>query len=236
MEGKKKNVFIAILGVTTVAAAGAALYFGLKYNSLKIEASKKDEVISESNENDTTPKEIEKIVTEYGIPEVTTENCLNKANENAEYEDLIRGSYPIYGMYYSVEPDGKTIALNVIPNELKKYFPDLSIDPVHGKTITFDSKVKRVYIGSVGNGSETTGEVMFCILEDGSVQCMNLYNAISSSTYNFTKLDDVSDIVEVKNVSFSYKNGIGYSTIVAFNKDGKFYDLQNTLRNKGIIK
>ena len=77
---------------------------------------------------------------------------------------------------------------------------------------------------------------MFCILEDGSVQCMNLYNAISSSTYNFTKLDDVSDIVEVKNVSFSYKNGIGYSTIVAFNKDGKFYDLQNTLRNKGIIK
>ena len=236
MEGKKKNVFIAILGVTTVAAAGAALYFGLKYNSLKIEASKKDEVISESNENDTTPKEIEKIVTEYGIPEVTTENCLNKANENAEYKDLIRGSYPIYGMYYSVEPDGKTIVLNVIPNELKKYFPDLSIDPVHGKTITFDSKVKRVYIGSVGNGSETTGEVMFCILEDGSVQCMNLYNAISSSTYNFTKLDDVSDIVEVKNVSFSYKNGIGYSTIVAFNKDGKFYDLQNTLRNKGIIK
>ena len=62
MEGKKKNVFIAILGVTTVAAAGAAIYFGLKYNSLKIEASKKDEVISESNENDTTPKEIEKIV------------------------------------------------------------------------------------------------------------------------------------------------------------------------------
>ena len=40
MEGKKKNVFIAILGVTTVAAAGAAIYFGLKYNSLKIEASK----------------------------------------------------------------------------------------------------------------------------------------------------------------------------------------------------
>ena len=47
MEGRKKNIFIGILGVTTVAVAGVALYFGLKYNSSRIEIARLQELVNE---------------------------------------------------------------------------------------------------------------------------------------------------------------------------------------------
>ena len=75
MEGKKKNIFIRILGVTTVAVAGVALYFGLKYNSSRIENAKLQEIVNEPKQTEVVEKE--KIVTEYAIPEINYENCIN---------------------------------------------------------------------------------------------------------------------------------------------------------------
>ena len=240
MEGKKKNVFIAILGVTTVAAAGAAIYFGLKYNSLKIEASKKDEVISESNENDTTPKEIEKIVTEYGIPEVTTENCLNP-KESFSYSEVKSDYLVAYGAYIYPSRDS-SVAISLDADLLNKTFPDLTLYDENGKSSShvtrfheFDKKIAKVCFGGVAQGI-SKNELVFCLLEDGSIYCMNLYNAISNNNYdNYTKLDEMNDIIDLKSISISTP-GSGFGSIAAVKRDGKFYDLKDILRDRGLVK
>ena len=68
MEGKKKNIFIGILGVTTVVAAGVAVYFGLKYNSSRVEIAKLQEIVHEPKQTEIVEKE--KVVTEHAIPEI----------------------------------------------------------------------------------------------------------------------------------------------------------------------
>ena len=67
---------------------------------------------------------------------------------------------------------------------------------------------------------------------------MNVYNAAINNNFNsFVKLDGLSNIIDIGEISVNSKTEPGgYSTVAAFNKDGKFYDLTVMLREKGIIK
>ena len=75
MEGKKKNIFIRILGVTTVAVAGVALYFGLKYSSSKTEIARLQEKVNESKQTEIV--ENNNAAIEYATPTISVENCIN---------------------------------------------------------------------------------------------------------------------------------------------------------------
>ena len=78
-------------------------------------------------------------------------------------------------------------------------------------------------------------ELVLCVLEDGSVYCTRLYNAISNNDYDdYTKLDEISDIIDLKPI-FITSPGPGGSSIAAIRRDGKFYDLEVILRNRGLI-
>ena len=238
MEGKKKNVFIAILGVTTVAAAGVALYFGLKYNSARIENAKLQEIVNEPKQTEVVEKE--KIVTEYAIPEINYENCLN-SRESFSYLEVQSDSLDSYGAI--LDQSGEySVMIRLDANELNKIFPELILYDENGKSTShitrfhdFDKKIVKVCFGHVAQGI-TKNELVFCVLEDGSVYCMNLYNAISSNNYdNYTKLDEISDIIDVKTIVISTP-GPGWASIAAIRRDGKFYDLEEILRNRGLVK
>ena len=65
---------------------------------------------------------------------------------------------------------------------------------------------------------------------------MNLYSAISSNNYdNYTKLDEINDIIDLKTIVISTP-GPGWGSIAAIRRDGKFYDLEEILRNRGLVK
>ena len=65
---------------------------------------------------------------------------------------------------------------------------------------------------------------------------MNLYNAISNNNYdNYTKLDEMNDIIDLKSISISTP-GSGFGSIAAVKRDGKFYDLEDILRDRGLVK
>ena len=92
-----------------------------------------------------------------------------------------------------------------------------------------------VYFGNVGQGSFKY-ELVLCVLEDGSVYCMRLYNAISNNDYDdYTKLDEISDIIDLKTIAISTQ-GPGWYSIAAIRRDGKFYDLEEILRNRGLVE
>ena len=63
---------------------------------------------------------------------------------------------------------------------------------------------------------------------------MNIIEAIKSGDFdNFVKLDEVSDIIEVGKLNVS-PGVTGWFSVYAARKDGKFYDLEDILKNKGL--
>ena len=126
MEGKKKNIFIGILGATTVIAAGVAVYFGLKYNSSRIENAKLQEIVNEPNQTEVVEKE--KIVTEYAIPEINYENCINPGQ--TRYQRLLDKYSTAYATLASVREDPNVLYVQIEKEKLEKNLPDLTLNNV----------------------------------------------------------------------------------------------------------
>ena len=231
MAGKKKNIFIGILGATTVIAAGVAVYFGLKYNSSRIENAKLQEIVNEPNQTEVVEKE--KIVTEYAIPEINYENCINPGQ--TRYQRLLDKYSTAYATLASVREDPNVLYVQIEKEKLEKNLPDLTLNNVGESGYfshyhTFDYKIKQIYIGGWGQ-TEWAEAIIFCLLDDGSVYCLNIIEAIKSGNFdNFVKLDEVSDIIEVGRLEV-----FDAFTVYAARKDGKFYDLTDILKNKGVV-
>ena len=119
--------------------------------------------------------------------------------------------------------------------KLEKKLPDLTLNNVGESGYfshyhTFDYKIKQIYIGGWGQ-TEWAEAIIFCLLDDGSVYCLNIIEAIKSGNFdNFVKLDEVSDIIEVGRLEV-----FDAFTVYAARKDGKFYDLTDILKNKGVV-
>ena len=237
MEGKKKNIFIGILGATTVIAAGVAVYFGLKYNSSRIENAKLQEIVNEPKQTEVVEKE--KVVTEYAIPEINYENCLNPRG-SLTYTEMNGNYLAAYGAY--IYPSEYSLEISLDADKLNELFPELTLYDENGESTShitrsheFDKKITKVYFGIVGQGSFKY-ELVLCVLEDGSVYCTRLYNAISNNDYDdYTKLDEISDIIDLKTIAITTA-GPGWSSIAAIRRDGKFYDLEEILRNRGLVE
>ena len=233
MEGKKKNIFIGILGATTVAVAGVAVYFGLKYNSSRIEIARLQEVVNEPKQTEIVEKE--KVVTEYAIPEINYENCLNP-KEYLNYSKMLYIESEAYATRLNVTSRYRPNEMHIYisKEKLERNLPNLTLKNADNGYFSyfqsFDSNIKQVYIGGWGQ-TEWANRIIFCVLDDGSVYCLNLNDAIESGNFdNFVKLDEVSDIIEVGRLEV-----FDAFTVYAARKDGKFYDLTDILKNKGVV-
>lgn len=57
-----------------------------------------------------------------------------------------------------------------------------------------------------------------------------MYNAVKNNNLaGFKCVEELKDIVSVQKADTGYKDGPGWITTVAFNSDGKYYDLLNIL-------
>ena len=238
MEGKKKNIFIGILGATTVVAAGVAVYFGLKYSSSKTEIVRLQEKVNESKQTEIVGNN--NAVIEYATPTISVENCINTgAVPVIRYAKPLSVNYEIFGTELSVSQNNlKTLNMTIYKDKLEKNNGlNLTLENAneHGyfsHDFNFDSNIKQVCMGGVGQASGADC-IIFCLLEDGSVHCLNLYNAIKNNDFNnFTKLDELEDIIEVGKLEKVTTER--YFSVYAARKDGKFYDLEDILKNKGL--
>lgn len=251
MKEKNKNVVIIIFIITTIIAAGVAVYFGLKCNNLNNElalkqeskeevASKNDAVENEQKEQSEENKVTEKVTKEYATNfDVNADNCLNKQNDNVIYS---KGIYltedTAYGLSCTVQSDKRKLRMSILCSTFNNRFnQNIGSGLLEGE-YTFDKNIVKLYFGGAGNGFPNQSEAIFCVLEDGTVYCMNVYNAAINNNFNsFVKLDGLSNIIDIGEILVNSKTEPGgYGTVAAFNKDGKFYDLTVMLREKGIIK
>lgn len=98
---------------------------------------------------------------------------------------------------------------------------------VEDKVITFTQGIKDIHIGGIGQ--DTSGDVILFLMDDGTVEYIPVYKALSTSGVDgltsYGILLDLKDIVKFYSVG-AIRNPVGSSvTILAQTKDGTLYDL-----------
>ena len=104
---------------------------------------------------------------------------------------------------------------------------------VEEKTITFTQGVKDVFVGGIGQ--DISGDVILFLMDDGTVEYIPVYKALSSNgidgLISYGTLNDLKDVVKFYSVG-AIRNLVGSSvTILAQTKDGTLYDLNPIINN-----
>ena len=234
MESKRKNVYIAIFVITTIIAGCVAVYFGImgykekdkvqnlqaQITELENQENNNEEINKEENSNNdsqnntesSNEKIVEKIVEKYGMFNFDASNCINRASEGkAIYSKLLSENYEYYG-----------IVCNVSNNVL-----NLRVDM---------NKFNRIFLGTQNDGTVDDKEykILFFLMKDGTVEYMPLRKIAQTGEFkSYGKIKNVTNIVSIQSASSGVPNGGGWVTTVAFNNEGKFYDLKESLEDMG---
>lgn len=237
MESKRKNVYITIFVITTIIAAGLAIFFKvdgdnkLKSMEAKVEENLGDNSAQESRidvslDNKTEAKNVETKYVFY--PEIDSSKCINK-QEGVEYKKRI--SEELVPLTCIVNDDKKSATLTTDWNYASKVWGFI---PNGGNGIYEQKKANGfggeiVNVISTGWGQTADYSTLLFLMKDGTVEYVPVYNAYKTSNYNSRgKISGVTDIVYIGNVSAN-----GYCEPIAMKSDGSFYILSDILKGTG---
>lgn len=249
MESKRKNVYITIFVITTIIAAGLAIFFKvdgdnkLKSMEAKVEENLganngdelvKSEVSTNSNKKDTKgssqTETVEKIVKENVFyPDVDSSKCINKQDGINEYKKRI--SQELVPLRCIVNDDRKSATLTTdwgyatkawgfIPNGGNGLYEQHNSNGFGGEIVD---------VISTGWGQTSDYSTLLFLMKDGTVEYIPVYQAYKTATYNSRgKIPGVTDIVYIGNVTAN-----GHCEPIAMKKDGSFYLLSSILKGTG---
>lgn len=239
MESKRKNTYIVIFVITTIICACLAIFFYLdgdkKVAKLKSEVTKvkENQNINENKkdvvEDDKDTKEVikEKIVYKFQRPNIDSSKCINPY-ANGNY-DIKRTADSSYGCYTAKINSKNEVELNIYWDAIEKRMGIMKPStvsnalPTEKKLINnFQGNVTDIYIEKITDGVD---EVLYFLMEDGSVEYMRMGTALQNDSYkSYGKLNGVKDVVEIiGNVILD--GHLNYS--IGLKQDGSFYDLTN---------
>lgn len=248
MESRSK-VIITILSGLLVVVGIVAVYLGISLSGMEVivdnlenelasneskQNSDKIQVKDESVENTSNKVEtVEKVVYKY-LPNINEGKCLN-GKENVNY--TVNRYADFNGVSAYINDDGKTVGFNVNGNVIKEKYTDVNITEYKTYSITnFSKKVVKVYIEGMGHG--IGNEVLYFIMEDGTVEYMPIYKALKVQEFkSYGKLENVSNIVEIATGMAQASedgsgNGPSWNTVFAINYEGNYYDIGDIVENK----
>lgn len=232
----RKNIYIVILMMTTIIAACCAIYFCINPIS-------KNEVVSDENNNEITFYDTKddttnstntedtinsntKVEEDVAIrTEIDISKCLN-AQENMVY-NAYRSASSTYCSCYLVSSDLVEVMFDKI-DELKQNYGIDNIDVTAGTRLKISNfnnkKVVDVYI--YGMGQAIGQEIIYFLMEDGTVEYMPIRKALANNDIrSYGKINVLSNIIEIVEGSANSVNGPGYYTPFAITKDGSCYEL-----------
>ena len=175
----------------------------------------------------------EKIVYKYA-PSLENGKCLN-ARENVKYTPNRTAEF--YGLTAYIKDNGKTVGFNVNGNLIKDKYPEVNITEYKEYSITnFSKKVVNVYIEGMGQG--VGNEVLYFLMEDGTVEYMPIHKALKAKEFkSYGKIENVSNIIDIT-TGMAQANidgtgeGPGWNTVFAINNEGNYYDIGAIVQGK----
>lgn len=95
--------------------------------------------------------------------------------------------------------------------------------------IKFDQKIIDIFFG--GMGQDSSGDTLFILLEDGTVEyipIVHMFNNTQAVPVSYGKINGVTDVTK-----FALSSTIDGVTTLAIKSDGSFYDLWYSLKDTG---
>ena len=232
----RKRIYIIVFIVTTIIASCFAIYFKIdsnkKINDLenKLQDAKNqiEQIQAKQNEEETNNNTSDTNEVVYVRPKIDENKCINKA-ENTVY--TVRRNVNFNDAIRCYIEDDNTVKFEVNYESISKMYGVNITNSKNQRTVkidNFDKNVVDVYIGSFGHA--LGDDVLFFLLEDGTVEYMPIAHALQNDTIkSYGKLNGVSDVVEFVTDGARLKEGSGWVTTYAIRKDGSFYDLNAIL-------
>ena len=144
-----------------------------------------------------------------------------------------------YKMYETVEPlqvsveEKNKVSIYIDKNKIYESFgiqDNANIKDSYD--LNFDKEVVDVFIGGIGQDS--SGTIIFFLLEDKTVQYIEVHKALQENSFTPKKADGVEEVIKFKNVSSRSKGAQtgGISNVLAVKSDGSFYDMEKVIFNR----
>lgn len=160
--------------------------------------------------------------------------CLNN--------DVIRELSDDISIYQSANQDGisfstedsnrKTVKVVVNWDILNKlgYNSDLNKSTREEYQITLDRNVEEIYGGVIDH--DMSGLVYLFLLDDGSVSYITAKDILEQQKFEAKKIESIEEVVRFVNIGYveSYHGSL---TVIAYKKDGNFYDLKKQINLYG---
>lgn len=222
-EGKGLVTVIVILTILLVCALGSTAYFYLKSN----ENAGKETVVTKSDKTDVnTPGEKEETNT---IIQFAGSKSLN--SDSKDYVLACQGNA---GIYVTVNSTQQELTFSFTPKRVvENYLLNWTSTEtnLNSSVIKFDKKIIDVFFG--GMGQSTSGDTLFILLEDGTVEyipIVHMFNHAQGAPISYGKINGVTDVT--KFVLSTNSAGTSVTTL-AIKSDGTFYDLWYALKDTG---
>lgn len=221
MEEKKNGkgiiilvVFLTILVICLAAYIGYDKFMSNEDTNTIVKSTK-----SEPKEDGENSKE-----TDVYKPFIINEsNCITDC-KNVEYN-----------LGFSVAGDGVEAWINhedntkINVNINRRLLKDIYVYEFNSNedtyTFEFNKRIQDAFIGHIGQ--DTSIPMLFVLLEDGSVQKIDLYSKITTGNTSQKELINVKNVIKFYSASARTKGtqtGV-ITTVLAQTSDGKFYDL-----------
>ncbi len=226
-EVNKKNknnvALIIIIIVLILAIIGLCGYIFLnssKYIAKSEKKETKDESTYIDREEDTAAKATSTIIFDGS-------KSINSTNQS--YTLSCQGNA---GIFISVDSTQRILTFSFTPTKVIEFYPltwTSTREDMVNSQINFDQKIVDVFFGGMGQSS--SGDTLFILLEDGTVEyipIVHMFNHVQAEVVSYGKINGISDVAK-----FVLSNTPSGVTTLAIKNDGTFYDLWYALKDTG---
>ena len=232
-KGKNNVALIVIIVVLFIAVIGLGSYIFLNKDNLS-----STKYVTGSNNTNTNAKN----ESSQKNTETTTNTQETKTNSTITFDGLksINSSEKNYtlscqgnaGIWITVDSTQKVLTFSFTPTRVVEFYPltwQSTRNDMSSSNINFEKKIVDVFFGGMGQSS--SGDTLFILLEDGTVEyipIVHMFNHVQGAPVSYGKINGVSDVAK-----FTLSSTAGGVTTLAIKNDGTFYDLWYALKDTG---
>lgn len=234
-EGKCKNkinvALIVIIVILLIAVLGLCGYIFLNKDN-----SSSTKYVSGNNNTNAEDKNSQKNAeTKTETQETKTNSVITfdgSKSINSGEKNYTLSCQGNAGIWITVDSTQKVLTFSFTPTRVIAFYPltwTSTRNDMASSNINFDKKIVDVFFGGMGQSS--SGDTLFILLEDGTVEyipIVHMFNHVQAEVVSYGKINGVSDVAK-----FTLSSTSGGVTTLAIRNDGTFYDLWYALKDTG---
>ena len=238
-EFKGKMGIVWLTGILVIILGCVTVYTFKLVNENKklkqIPQAQQPQVIEQEQKTEETAKEEKKETTSNTTTENENSLILFDGSKviNSNKKNYTLSCQGNAGIWIEIDKTQKVLTFSYTPTKVVKYYSlnwTSNKDSVVNSKINFNKKIVDIFFG--GMGQSVSGDTVFVLLEDGTVEyipIVHMFNHVQGDVVSYGKINGVNDVIKFALASSSD----GSVTTLAIKRDGTFYDLWNNLKDKG---